>query len=814
MIAQVIVNHPSKEVDRLYDYLIPEELEDKICVGNRVLVPFGRGNRLKEAYVFKVNRKSRAKNLKRIISIDDGGRVFDEQMLQLICYLREKCLCSYIDVIRAVIPTGTGIKPEEWIVLKREGTDGLKSEIKKEIISILHNNGGACEINYFMQFFDCNVKTQISAMCADGILQREYRDGSRVHDKQIRAAFLAVDESDALRAVEEMNKKRAYAQAKMLEILVGNEFIAVSDLVKFSDGSYNSVSSLEKKGLIYLENITVMRDPIKKTGEKLSKPPKFTEEQEYAAKRIKEYIDKKEHGKILLHGVTGSGKTEVFMNVIDETVKRGRQAILLVPEISLTPQTVRRFVSRFGDRVAVFHSGLSMGEKYDQWKRMRDKDADIAIGARSAVFAPFDNIGIIIMDEEHEQSYKSEMIPRYSAKEAAEFRAALNNAVLLLASATPDVGDYYRAETGEYELISMTKRAAAAVMPQVDVVDMRNELESGNKSIFSKKLSEEIEKNLKRKEQTILFLNRRGFSTFVSCRSCGYVARCPECNISLTYHKYNNTLRCHYCGHTTENPEVCPSCGSKYIRYFGGGTQRVEEEIKTMFPEASVLRMDVDTTGGKFAHEKILEKFENENVDILIGTQMVAKGLDFENVTLVGVISADVMLNIDDYRAGERSFSVLEQVVGRAGRAKKPGRAIVQTYSPEHMALEFMKEHDYKSFYQAEIMMRKAMRYPPFCSMILIMFSASSDAMAKKTAGFFVKNIGKIRDLPQKINVLGPIPAAVSKIKNKYRWQLVIKCENTEELNVILNDARDACAKNGAYAYTSIVIDKNPNGFI
>ena len=811
MIAQVIVNHRSKEVDKLYDYLVPEEMEQQVEVGSRVLVSFGRGNQQKEAYVFKICEKSKAKKLKSIISVDDCGRVFDDNMLELICWLRERCLCSYIDIIRAVVPAGTSIKPEEWIVLA-QNADGIRSETKKKIVSVLTDNGDACEINYFMQFFESNVKPQISQMCADGILKREYRSGSRVHDKLLRVAALAVDESEALDAVEELNKRRAYSQAKMLDILADNEFIAVSDLVKFAESSYNAVSALEKKGLIRLENITVRRDPFRKKEIVHSEPPKLTDEQTAAANEIRAYIEKHEYKEILLHGVTGSGKTEVFMNAIAETVGRGRQALLLVPEISLTPQMVQRFINRFGERVAVFHSGLSLGERYDQWKRMRDGGADIAIGARSAVFSPFGNLGIIIMDEEHEQTYKSEMLPRYTTREVAEFRAAQTGAVLLLASATPDVGSYYRAKTGKYKLISMTKRPNAGAMPDVRVVDMRRELEEGNKSIFSRALAEEIEKNLENKEQAILFLNRRGFSTFVSCRSCGYVARCPECNISLTYHKYNNTLRCHYCGYTTANPTVCPSCGSKYIRYFGGGTQRVEEEIKKAFPSASVIRMDVDTTGGKFAHEKILERFEKEKIDILIGTQMVAKGLDFDNVTLVGVISADVMLNIDDFRAGERSFSVLEQVTGRAGRAKKPGRAVVQTYSPEHMAIEFMKKHDYIGFYNSEIMMRKAMWYPPFCEMILVMFSAATEAVARQTARFFAKNLVGVQKLSQKVNILGPIPAAVSKIKNRYRWQLVIKCENAEELNVILDEARAACGRN--YSRTAVVIDKNPNGAV
>lgn len=813
VVAQVIVNHNSKEVDKLFDYLIPPALEPEISVGSRILVPFGRGNRQLEAYVFKLCEKSKTKNLKPVLSVVEGGPVFDEKMLKLIYWMRERYLCSFIDILHVIVPAGISVKPEEWIVLN-EKQASVQSEVKKKILEIIRENGGACEINYFMQFFENNIRTQISQLCASGILKKEYRDNNRVRDKIVRVAALAIDEDDVFDIIEGLNKRRAFAQAKMLEILIGNEFIAVSDLVRFADGSYNAVSSLEKKGLITLNNITVLREILSCEVTSKTEPPLYTEEQQKAVSQLKILIEKGEYSRVLLHGVTGSGKTEVFMNAISEVIKKGKQAILLVPEIALTPQMVQRFTDRFGSRIAVFHSGLSLGEKYDQWKKMRDGEADIVIGARSAVFAPFSNLGIIIMDEEHEQTYKSEMTPRYQTKEVAVFRAAQDQSVLLLASATPEVQSYYKASVGEYQLLEMKQRANRAQMPEVAVVDMRDELESGNKSIFSRLLTEEIGKNLACGEQTILFLNRRGFSTFVSCRSCGYVAKCPDCNISLTYHKFNDQLRCHYCGYTRSNPTECPSCGGKYIRYFGSGTQKIEEEIQKLFPEASTIRMDVDTTGRKFAHEKILNEFEKKKIDILIGTQMVAKGLDFENVTLVGVVSADVMLNLDDYRSGERSFSVLEQVTGRAGRAKKPGRAVVQTYSPEHTAITYMQRHDYHAFYRAEIQMREAMWYPPFCDMILVMFSALSETLVQQASKFFAKQLSAAGELPQKVRILGPIPSAVTKIKNKYRWQLVIKCDNADALNVILTEAQLACLHNPIYSRVSVVIDKNPNGIL
>ena len=499
------------------------------------------------------------------------------------------------------------------------------------------------------------------------------------------------------------------------------------------------------------------------------------------------------------------------MNAIDKVVKSGKQAIMLVPEISLTPQIMDRFISRFNDRVAVFHSGLSLGEKYDEWKKMRDGKADIVIGARSAVFAPFDNIGIIIIDEEHELSYKSEMLPRYDTKEVSKFRAIKNNSTLIYASATPDIRTYYKAMDNKINLLELKTRANKRPIPDVSIVDMRDELSNGNKSIFSKKLLLEIEKNLMNKEQTILFLNRRGFSTFVSCRSCGFVASCPNCNISLTYHKYNNTLRCHYCGHTVKNYILCPKCNSKYIRYFGGGTQKIEEEIKTYFPQATTIRMDVDTTSGQNSHEKLLYEFSKNKTDILIGTQMVAKGLDFPDVTLVGVVSADTMLNIEDYKSAERSFDLLEQVSGRAGRADKKGRAIIQTYSPEHNAVLFASRHEYLEFYKNEIEFRKKMNYPPFCEMISVLFTGTYESAVSQCSRFFAREIQDIKNIDKSIRILGPVPCAISKIKNKFRWRILIKCENADKLTDKLSSAVLECSKNKNFEKVIIVIDKNPN---
>ncbi len=802
MVAEVIVNHRTKNVDKVFDYLVPKEISDTLAVGSCVIVPFGAANKPREAYVIKIKEKSRAKKLKAIERISKEIQLFDEKQLELISWMREKYLVTFLDAIHAVAPSGISVEQEEWIVLERESED--------EIAAKLSENGGACEINRLMGFFEENIKNRLAVLKKQGIIKTEYRDSRAVRDKLVRVAEINIQSEAVPGIVAALQRSNAVSQSKMLDILAQCGRLSLSDMVHFAKGSYSAVKALEKKGYIKTFDVAVMREPEEPEME-VCGAPKLTDEQECVFDKFSETLNERIYKPYLLHGVTGSGKTEVYIRAAEETVRLGRQAIVLVPEISLTPQMVSRFKSRFGERVAIIHSGLSLGEKYDQWKKIRGGDADIVVGARSAIFAPFGDIGAIIVDEEHEQTYKSEMCPRYDTHEVAEFRARQYGAMLVFASATPLVTSMYKAKSGEYELLEMNNRVNKSALPEVRVVDLREELENGNKSMISRELGCEIKKNIDNGEQTILFMNRRGFSTFVSCRKCGYVAECPNCSISLKYHKYDNTLRCHYCGYTTENYEKCPSCGSGYIRYFGGGTQKVEEEIHRLFPEASVIRMDVDTTSGKNSHAEILSKFEKEKIDILIGTQMVTKGLDFPNVTLVGVISADTVLNIDDYRSQERTFAVLEQVTGRAGRAKKKGRSIVQTYSPDNKAVCYMQCHDYKSFYNEEIAVRRAMRYPPFCEMVCVMFSGANEKQTAQCARFFAKNIAAVCDKADGIQILGPIPAYVSRIKNKYIYRMIIKCVNCDALNEYLLAARERVAKNGNYENVTVVIDKNPN---
>ena len=805
MIAEVVVNHKAKNLDKVFDYTVKDGLDVKI--GTPVIVPFGSGNKPREAYVVGIKENSNTKNLKTIERVSKDIQLFDEKQLALIKWMREKYLVTYLDAIHAVAPAGVEVKPEEWIILGK----GIVPKETDRILFKLYELGGCCEINRFMACFEENIKAALEKLLKDGSIYRENRDSSAVGDKTVRVARLSVEREELTKILEAMEKSHSHIQARMLELLSECEILSLADMVNFSGGSYSAIRSLMKKGLIETFDMVVLREPPSVEMAVSAEEKELTSEQKEVISKLMETVDKKEYKPYLLRGVTGSGKTEVYMQIIEETIKGGRQAIMLVPEISLTPQMVARFKARFGQRTAVIHSGLSIGEKYDQWKKIKSGEADIVIGARSAIFAPFKDIGCIVVDEEHEQTYKSEMSPRYETHEVAEFRAQQYGALLVFASATPLVTSFYKAEKGEYTLLEMKKRVNERAMPRVEIVDLREELESGNRSVISRKLQEEISKNLERKEQTILFLNRRGFSTFVSCRKCGYVAECPNCSISMKYHKFDDTLRCHYCGHIIPNHKTCPECGSSYIRYFGGGTQKVEEEIEKLFPNATTIRMDVDTTGTKNSHAKILNRFEKEKIDILIGTQMVTKGLDFPDVTLVGVITADTILNIDDYRSGERTFSILEQVTGRAGRAEKSGRSIIQTYNPESKAIEYLEKHNYPEFYQNEIAVRRAMWYPPFCNLVSIIFSGTAEGIVAKCAKFFGKNMAPVLQLKQRVQILGPVPAYVSKIKNKYIYRMLIKCEDIAELDGYLLSARDKCKKNKNYENVTVVIDKNPN---
>jgi len=590
-------------------------------------------------------------------------------------------------------------------------------------------------------------------------------------------------------------------------ILLNNMKHNKNEFSKIFNKSLSSINTMIKYGFLATEEIIINRYSEKDYSRYEEKT--MNENQ----KRSVDIIMNSNKNKFLIHGVTGSGKTEIYMNLVSYMLKENKQSIILIPEISLTPQMVERFKGRFGRDIAVFHSRLSDGERFDEWMRVKLGNVKIAIGARSAIFLPFENLGLIVIDEEQEASYKSDSDPKFDAREIAYIKCELENCKLILGSATPSIESYYRSTIKELELITINERADGAAMPKVEIVDMREELMNNNRSIFSKSLHDGIIESLQRKEQVILFLNRRGFSTFVSCRKCGYVFKCKKCDISLTYHNEGKYLTCHYCGEKEKISKVCPSCGSSYVKYFGVGTEKIEQEINRIFPSARTLRMDFDTTRKKNSYEYIYNTFKNKQADILIGTQMVAKGLDFEDVTLVGVIAADLSLNLPDFRAFERTFQLLTQVSGRSGRGSKEGKVVIQTYSAENLTIQYAACNDYDSFYKNEIMVRRAMDYPPFTSILVITMSSEDENLLIKSMQNVGENLKYKIQNNDKITLLGPCPCGVSKIKNYYRWQIIIK-GNIEEIiaEKIKNSVYELVKK--VYNSIRVSIDINPSSMM
>lgn len=749
MIAEVIINSSVKNLNRIFDYQIPTELETKVSIGSKILVPFGNFKNLEEGFVIGIKEESKYK-LKSISEVEEK-KYLSKENIELSKLMSNRYFCNISDCIKLMLPPGTTSK---------------------------------------------NIS-------------------NRVNDKVANFIYLIKDEDEIKKDIE-TKKLKSDKQIRALNFLFDNGEVISSDLQMFADVSNAVLKTLEKNGYIEIVEKEVERNPfIHKVLEKSSNL-ELTDEQTEAFDKINDCIKNKKYKEFLLFGVTGSGKTEVYIQLIEEVLKENKTSIMLVPEISLTPQTVDRFISRFGEeKVAVLHSKLSVGERYDQWKKIERGEAKIVIGARSAMFAPVKDLGIIIIDEEHDESYKSETSPRYNVKDIASYLAKKNNIPVVLGSATPDIKTYYRALNGNIELLELTKRANKSSLPEVEIVDLRNELAQGNKSMISTKLYGLMQENLKNKKQTILFLNRRGFSTFIMCRDCGYTAKCKNCNITLTYHLHENKLKCHYCGYETNAISVCPVCKSTNIRYFGTGTQKLEEEVKKLFPEATTIRMDVDTVTKKNSHEEILNSFRNDGIDILIGTQMVVKGHHFPNVTLVGVIAADSSLNIDDYRASERTFQILTQVAGRAGRGKDKGSVIVQTYNPDHFTIECAKQQDYKKFYDTEIELRKQLRYPPFYDIILIGISGKTKKEVENASNNIYNLLNEVSE-KYKMQLFKPVPAPIDRIKNKIRWRIIVKCKLNEqiiqELNKALNDTNTYLSKNKNMS--RIIIDINPTNMM
>ena len=710
---------------------------------------------------------------------------------------------------KVLVPFGRFKQLEEAHVVK------IKEKSEYEIKDIAKVETGLTDkqiklANWIAKRYFCNVSECIKLMQTPGTKAKDVN--KRIQDKKINVVYLkkTIQEIDFDIETKVLKSEK---QIKILNFVKKNEGCTIPEIEMFTDCSRAIANTLIKNGYLEVSEKKIERNPLQNKQIENTSKLKLTEEQQYAYEQVAYIIDNNEYNQFLLYGVTGSGKTEVYLQLIDKAVKQDKTAIVLVPEISLTPQMLDRFISRFGkETIAVLHSKLSIGERHDEWEKIKEGKAKIVIGARSAIFAPVQNLGIIIIDEEHDSSYKSESSPKYNAKEIAKKIAKEENIPLLLGSATPDLSTYYKAQQREITILELTKRANNSSLPKVEIIDLKQELANGNRSMLSFELYQSIEENLKNKLQTILFLNRRGYSTFIMCRNCGYTVKCKNCNISMTYHSYENKLKCHYCGYEEKLVKTCPECGSDKIRYFGTGTQKLEQEIHKQFPQAKTIRMDVDTVTKKNSHEEILNKFKNEDVDILIGTQMVVKGHHFPKVTLVGVIAADSSLNIDDYRATERTFQILTQVAGRAGRENLPGKVVIQSYNPENFSIQNAQKQDYEEFYQTEIALRKQLKYPPFCDIIIIGFNSSSEEEIKKVANIAYEEVEKNLNKDE-FKVFKPMPSPIDKIQNKYRWRIIIKGNMNEEANNVLNNLlKNIYDKD--FKNTKISIDVNPNNMV
>lgn len=712
---------------------------------------------------------------------------------------------------RVLIPFGKSKRLEEGFVTNiKESTEYEVKDIAKIELQSLTTEKILLSKWMAKKYFS-NISECMNLMLKPGTTTKNF--ANRAKNKTGIFVSLALEKEKVQEYILN-NKIKSEKQRSILNYLIENDKIMQPELIEKTETSRAIIKTLEKNGIIKLQEEKVIRNPLENKDIKQTNKLKFTEEQEEAYTKVSNAIEKQEYKKYLLYGVTGSGKTEIYLQLIEKVIREGKSAIMLVPEISLTPQMINRFIERFGkDIIAVLHSKLSVGERYDSWECIENGEARIVIGARSAIFAPVCNLGIIIIDEEHDSSYKSEMAPRYNAKEVATQIAKYNNIPLLLGSATPDIVTFYKTQNEDIELLKLSKRANNSNLPNVEVVDLKQELANGNRTMISVKLYKLIQENLKNKKQTILFLNRRGFSTFIMCRDCGYVAKCKNCNISLTYHKKEEKLKCHYCGYEEEVHKICPECRSKKIKYFGTGTQKLELEINKIFPTASTIRMDIDTVTKKNSHEEILEKFNKDKIDILIGTQMIVKGHHFPNVTLVGVVSADGSLNIDDYRASERTFDILVQVAGRAGRENLQGNVIIQTYNPDNYSIQYAKKQNYDEFYNVEIKLRNQLRYPPFCDIIMFGISGETEEIVSKTAEKLYRNLKEQIEKEQIIaNVLKPLPAPIDKIKNRYRWRIIIKAKVNDKLIDIINEClySKEILKNNA----RIIADINPTNMM
>ena len=811
MVAKIAVSAANFAIDKPYSYLVPEEMA--LAPGQRVQVPFGRGNRRSEGIVLAVEDGIQA-GLKSVERCLDAQPILTENQLRLAAFLRDRYFCTFYDAVRAMLPAGLWFQTQETISLTEDRNwkeAVIHKEGAREILEFLDDLGGQAEESALhSRIPDENVRTQALAY----LIKKKWVSTKtdylrRLQDKTEKIATLVSSPEEAMEYASHRPKSAAMQKA-VLELMCSLGSVAVKELCYFTGASTATVNRLEKLGYLALTERPVLRcreiRPVQLDG-----PLVLNREQEVCFEGLSRQMQLENPGVALLHGVTGSGKTSVYIKLIQTALEQGKSAMLLVPEIALTPQLLGLLAAYFGEQVAVLHSSLSAAERYDQWKRVRSGEARVVVGTRSAVFAPCDP-GLIILDEEQEHSYKSENTPRYHAKEAAIWRGAREHALVLLGSATPSIESMYRAKNGDYRLYTLKERYGGRSLPEVDIIDMRQELKMGNDMSLSVPLREAVMDTWKGEKQTILLLNRRGASRALVCVDCRETPECPRCSVRLTYHSANNRLMCHYCGHSQPAPQRCPGCGGP-IKTIGTGTQKVQSELEYLFPDMATDRMDADTVSAVNTHEKILERFQKEKIPVLIGTQMVAKGLNLPDVTLVGVLDADLSLYTGGYRAGETTFNMLTQVVGRAGRGESPGRAMIQTLVPEHQILRLAAQQDYNGFYDLELNLRRVQNVPPFGDIGLVTFLGEDETAVLRGAAKFRDSLAACLKQPayqqERCTVLGPAPCPVPKINYHFRYRLTLQCTMTKNLRTLLAHLLREFSKDNTNRNVSAFIDIN-----
>ena len=810
--VKVAVSAAPYSIDKPYSYLVPESLAAAAVPGVRVMVPFGRGNKESEGLILTRVQEPKLPGSKAIRQILDSEPVLDKAGIDLALWMRGRYFCTVFEAVKTILPAGL------WYGLREIWSLAMEPEAARpaavgipgawQVLDLLEKQGGKADIRVLRDALGDGAEKPLKAMKKAEILTCETDAKRKIADKSHRMVELAVNTEDAY-ALTEPKRRSAPARYEVVNFLATAGRTPAAEVSYYTGASARTLKAMEKAGLIAFSEEEELRVP---SLDDVEPGPEIVlnEEQQRAFEEILGRVQAAKPSVTLLHGVTGSGKTQVYLRLVQETLALGKTAMVLVPEIVLTPQMMRKFSSYFGSRVAMLHSSLKMTERYDQWKRIRRGEVDVVLGTRSALFAPLKNLGLIIMDEEQEGSYQSENVPRYDAREVAKYLCVREKAALVFGSATPTVETAWAAEQGSYQKALLRRRYNENALPEVLIADLRQEILNGNPGLISTPLRQELEKNLAAGEQSILFLNRRGSSRMLLCGECGYVPQCPRCSTAMTYHSANERLMCHYCGHSEPAADTCPECGG-WMKHVGAGTQKVEEELRELFPEAGILRMDADTTAG--GHEEILQTFERERVPILLGTQMVAKGLDFENVTLVGVLSADISLYVDNYRAAERTFSLLTQVVGRAGRGGKTGRAVIQTYTPGNDVIRCAAQQDYDAFYESEIRMRRLRRYPPFADLFTVTVSGTEEGRVLRAAVSVRETLRQLCLRPElaagEPEVLGPAPAPVVKVNNRFRYRCTLVGKNDKATREMLAWLQKTFAKDSANRGLNIFVDHN-----